>query len=554
MEMTPENKGYAFSADDNRVTDAMRAALDTLRDEVLVVSTDYQVLLANARVRERIGDIDPVERHWYCHDVHARRRYPCGREDHPCIVQEVVRTGEIVHSNHLVIDDFGHSILMEAAGTPIRNETGEIIWIVQTLREIEDTTSTSPPAPLFGDPGEPGERPPFPVASLGEESNITQIDHVHNVESLGALTERIAHDFNNLMVGVLGNAEFLLETVPVDSPIRDCLTDIFEAARKAAELAKQMVSYTGKHGFSVSPIKVDEIFDDMHHPLDKGVPTHIVFRYDMEPELPTIDGDVIQLRRAVQNLVTNAREAVGSAPGVIRISTGRMRCDGANAVGTHSGDEIKKGDYVFIEVSDTGTGMDPNLMKRIFDPRFTTKGKGRGLGLAAVLGIVRNLNGAIEIFSNPGEGSTFRLLFPVGSVDAPARPIGVAWSESPFEGKKALLVDDEDAIREVAKYMLDHLGFEVITATSGEEALRILQEQNVYDLVLLDFTMPGMDGEACFRAIRKLHPTQKVVLSSGHSEQEMTTRFSKCNLSGYIQKPYRLEQLRVVLQQALYTP
>lgn len=539
--MTSDNKGIAFSIDEDQMMGMMRAALDALRDEVLITSKTYQVVLANARVRERIGDIDPVQRMWNCHDVHARKHYPCRQDQHPCVIQEVLRIQKRVVTNHLVIDDFGNTILMEVEGTPIWDETGEITWIVQVLREIPLTDQPSPSTPHRGE-------------KQGDEVLdvvCRQTQHAHNVESLGALTESIAHDFNNLMVGVLGNTEFLLETVPDDSPIRDCLNDIFDAASRAASLSKQMTSYTGKQRFAVSRIRLDEIFDTVKMSFEKSVPPHIVLRYDIVEDFLFIDGNIVQIRLAVQNLISNAKDAIGEAAGVIRIRVGQIQYEAGNAFETVSNDDLSVGAYAYIEVSDTGEGMDPDTMKKIFDPRFTTKGVGHGLGLAAVLGIVRNLGGAIEVFSTLKEGSTFRLLFPI-CVSSDTHGIPPAkQADKPFIGCKALLADDEEPIREIAKYMLEHLGFEVKTAKDGMDTLRILQVESDFHLVLLDFTMPVMNGEACFNAIRETYKDLRVVLSSGHSEQEMTARFQDHPPEGYIQKPYRLEQLRTILEQSL---
>jgi len=245
-----------------------------------------------------------------------------------------------------------------------------------------------------------------------------------------------------------------------------------------------------------------------------------------------------------------ASEAIDGRSGVISITTGVIDCDEPYLKSTYSGNEMKPGFYVSLEVSDTGCGMDPRTLQKIFDPFFTTKFTGLGLGLAAVLGIVRSHRGAIKVYSEIGKGSTFKLLFPACGNTAKDPPMGS--QEAPWSGHgKVLLVDDESTIRDVGRQMLQRAGLTVLTAVDGEEALDVFRKVQDIQCVILDLTMPRRDGESCFREMRRLKPGVKVILSSGYNEQDVVSRFTGKGLAGFIQKPYVLgglvEALRGVL-------
>jgi two-component system, cell cycle sensor histidine kinase and response regulator CckA len=250
------------------------------------------------------------------------------------------------------------------------------------------------------------------------------------------------------------------------------------------------------------------------------------------------------------NLVINASEALGENSGAISVGTGSLECSEEYLRDTWICDGIRSGLYVALEVSDTGCGMTRETLEKIFDPFFTTKFTGRGLGMAAVLGIVRSHKGAIKVYSEPGKGTTFRLLFPAGNqpgaVVAKPQDTVELWRGS----GKVLLVDDEEIVRDLGTEMLKELGYEVLTAEDGRQALELFNSRKDISLVILDLTMPRMDGEQCFRALRKIDPEVRVVMSSGFNEQEVSRKFIGRGLSGFIQKPYTLTSLRDVLRYA----
>ncbi len=376
-----------------------------------------------------------------------------------------------------------------------------------------------------------------------------QIQQAQKLESLGVLAGGIAHDFNNLLVGILGNADLALSELSPLAPARENLKDIERAARRAAELCRQMLAYSGKGRFVIEAIDLSKLVAEMSHMLEVSISKKAVLKYNFAPNLPAIEGDPTQIRQIVMNLITNASDAIGDKSGAICISTGAMECDRAYLRETYLDEDLPEGVYVYCEVSDTGCGMDEATRLRLFEPFFTTKFTGRGLGLSAALGIVRGHRGAIKVYSEPGRGSTFKVLFPC--ID---RPASVEEDESSSEAAQwrghgeVLLVDDEETVRAVGKRMLERMGFAVAAAADGREALALFKQRNgAFDCVLMDLMMPHMDGEEAFREMRRINPRVRVILSSGYNENEVTERFSGKGLAGFIQKPYRLESLRQIL-------
>jgi len=372
-----------------------------------------------------------------------------------------------------------------------------------------------------------------------------QIQHTQKLESLGVLAGGIAHDFNNLLVGVLGNAGLALMELPNESPARRSVEAIETAAVRASELTKQMLAYSGKGRFVVQLLNLTKVVEEISHLLEVSISKRVTLTYDFAKELPYIEGDVTQIRQVVMNLITNASEAIGERNGIVRISTGTFQVDQAFLTEAFTTENIEEGDYVYIEVADTGSGMDVETMKRIFDPFFTTKFTGRGLGLAAVIGIVRGHHGVVEVRSDVGKGTTFRILFPKSSnTPHEADMIG----QNPVEEWKAsgivLVVDDETSVLTLARQLLEMKGFKVETAVDGEEAVEKFKKIAAeVSFVLLDMTLPKLSGEEVFRKIRKIRPDVRILLSSGFNEQEVTEKFAGEGLSGFIQKPYRIQEL-----------
>ena len=375
-----------------------------------------------------------------------------------------------------------------------------------------------------------------------------QMLHVQKLESLGILAGGIAHDFNNILMAVMGNADLALRRLSPESPVVSYLQQVQAAASKATDLAHQMLAYSGRGKFVVESLDINRVIEEMMHMLEVSISKKAHLRFNFSEDLPAVEADATQLRQVIMNLVINASEAIGEKSGVIAISTGAFDCDVLYLRETWLDEGLSEGLYVYFEVADTGCGMDQSTITRIFDPFFTTKFTGRGLGMAAVLGIVRGHKGAIKVYSEVGKGTTFKVLMPAAS--RPARIFDETRSEPPWSGAGiVLLVDDEDTVRAVGKAMLGELGFEVITADNGKEAVALFrQRRQEITVVLMDLTMPHMGGEDAFREMRRIDPEVKVIITSGYNEQEVAPRFIGKRLSGFLQKPFRLSVLREALR------
>jgi PAS domain S-box-containing protein len=397
---------------------------------------------------------------------------------------------------------------------------------------------------LFGSSTDVTER-----RQAGEERQKLeeQMLHAQKLESLGVLAGGIAHDFNNILTSIIGNADLALMRINKESPAVDNLHRIEQAALRAADLAKQMLAYSGKGKFVVENIDLNCLLEEMLNMLEVSISKKAVLRLNTHQHLPLVEADATQLRQIIMNLVINSSEAIGDRSGVIAITTGCMDCDRSYLKDVWLDENLQGGLYVYLEVADTGCGMDKETISRLFDPFFTTKFTGRGLGMAAVLGIVRGHKGAIKVYSEEKKGTSFKILLPASV--RPAEIFNGQEHKDAWQGSgTVLLVDDEETIRGIGVEMLNELGFTTITACDGREAVEAFRLNPDIAFVLLDLTMPHMDGEQCFRELRLINPAVKVIISSGYNEHEVTQKFVGKGLAGFIQKPYRLSTLQEVIK------
>ena len=374
-----------------------------------------------------------------------------------------------------------------------------------------------------------------------------QLLQAQKLESLGVLAGGIAHDFNNILMAIMGNADLALMRLNPESPAVGNLHNIEQSAARAADLARQMLAYSGKGKFVVESLDLNRLVEEMLHMLEVSISKKAVLRLNPYHPLPSVEADATQMRQIIMNLVINASEAIGDTSGVIAITTGCMDCDRSYLKDVWLDENLTDGLYVFLEIADTGCGMDKETMTKLFDPFFTTKFTGRGLGMAAVLGIVRGHKGAIKVYSEPKKGTTFKVLLPASS--RPPELFNGANHADTWQGSgTVLLVDDEETVRGIGAEMLKELGFQVITANDGREGVELFKQHPDISLVILDLTMPHMDGEQCFRELRQLRPDIKVIMSSGYNEQEVTQKFVGKGLAGFIQKPYKLSTLKEAIK------
>ena len=380
-----------------------------------------------------------------------------------------------------------------------------------------------------------------------------KVFHAQKLESLGVLAGGIAHDFNNLLVAVLGNADLALSELSPTASSRRYIEDIRKIGQRAADLAGQMLAYSGKGKFVVEVSDISALVEEMAHLVHASISKKVSLRLDLTEDLPRVEVDVTQIRQIILNLITNASDAIGENNGVITVSTRVRLCDAQFFRDQRFfGDELDPGTYVTLEVMDTGCGMDQPTIGKMFDPFYSTKRTGRGLGMAAGLGIARGHSGGFLIYSELGKGTSIKLLVPVSD----SQEIEDPRSSSPAVDWRGcgtvLLVDDEEVVRSVGKQMIETFGFEVLTAVDGFEGLELFkQRRDEIVLVLLDMSMPGMDGEETLRALRSVDPEATVILTSGYNQQEATSRFVGKGLAGFIGKPYQLDQLRELIFEVL---
>jgi PAS domain S-box-containing protein len=379
-----------------------------------------------------------------------------------------------------------------------------------------------------------------------------QFQHAQKLESLGVLAGGIAHDFNNLLTSVLGYTDLAMLELPANSSALPFLHEAVQGARRAAELTKQMLAYSGKGRFVVEPINLSVLVEDMMRLLQISISKKCVMKFSFMPELPSIEADAAQMRQIIMNLVINASEAIGDRSGVVAVTTGVMHCDRAYLAETYLDEKLAEGLYVYLEVADNGCGMTEETRARIFDPFFTTKFTGRGLGLSAVLGIVRGHRGAIKCYSELGQGTTFKALFPATMM--PAKPTDTPTNRGDqWRGQgTVLIIDDEENVRGLAAHMFQRMGFQVLLAVDGREGVEVFrQHREQINLVLLDMTMPHLDGEQTFRELRRIRSDVKTILASGYNEQTATSRFAGKGLAAFIQKPFRYEDLMTLVRKVL---
>jgi len=385
------------------------------------------------------------------------------------------------------------------------------------------------------------------LAEEERERLEAQVLHAQKLESLGVLAGGIAHDFNNLLTGVLGNLELGLLQVEGDSPAAHSLQAARVSAERAADLSRQMLAYSGKGSFVIEAVDINGLVTEIGNLIEVSVSKNVTLNYELGMGVPPVIADTTQLHQVVMNLVTNASDSIGDSGGVVTLRTGVRHCDRVYLSETYLDEKLPEGDYIFIEVCDTGCGMDEETKQRIFDPFFTTKFTGRGLGLASALGIVRGHSGAIRVESSRGGGTTFTVLLPVSEEAAfrnSQREPVCTENETPEGTGRVLLVDDEDAVRDIGMKLLEEAGFDVVGAADGTEAVDYFRTHaDEVSCVLLDLTMPNMGGEETFEELRKIREDVRVVLSSGFSEQEAIGRFSDGGIVGFVQKPYRFDKL-----------
>jgi signal transduction histidine kinase len=378
-----------------------------------------------------------------------------------------------------------------------------------------------------------------------------QMQHAQRLESLGVLTGGIAHDFNNILAVIIGHC--CLAQMDAERA-ETSLAEIEMAAERAADLCRQMLAYAGKAQFVQEKLRFRELVDEMIKMLKPTISQKVTLRLDCAGDLPAIYGDASQLRQIVMNLVINAAEAIGKEQGEVWLSIIRSVIAEGGAERDHLGKPIKAGSYLCLEVTDNGCGMSEETGRRIFEPFYTTKFTGRGLGMSAVLGIIAAHQGALQFFSQPGHGTSFKVYLPVqeGDDHAKEQPEPADASAQGFGDGTVLLVEDEEQVRAVARAMLESFGFSVLEAADGKEALELYRGRSAeVAMVVTDMGMPVLDGYELVVELKKIAPALPIIVTSGFGEAEVASRIPPGQIAGLIGKPYNLSQFRGVVKSIL---
>ena len=535
------------------VNESMRGVHFTFT--LLMVAGVFGLILIGVRLRKHALLLEEaVEAR--TDEVQSLARFP---DENPSPVLRVSPTGELLYMNPASADLAAQIGL--AVGKPLPTELAQVYNSMQESVSLEGGAHVVHDLEL-----QAGERWYLMKITRLQDgqcniygSDISQrkqaeqkLQHLERVKSLGVLAGGIAHDFNNLLTAILGHAMLGKRHVDAQSPLFKHLNGIEQASKSAANLCQQMLAYSGKGSFVIQPIDLSALVQEMADLISVAISKHIEVTFQLSDDLPMIEGDVGQLQQVVLNLLTNAAEAIGDAAGQITITTGVMDVSEAFLQACVEHEQIQPGRFVYLRVIDTGCGMDETTISKMFDPFFTTKFTGRGLGMSAMLGIVRGHHGLLHIDSQPGYGTTIQVAFPVGQ-----QPAGTADAEATAQPSQpcrgtVLVIDDEASLRDVARSMLETFGLTVLTANDGVEGVARFREQcDTISLVLLDLTMPKMDGIRCLAALHEIRPDLPVILSSGYSEEEIRARFTDDQPTAFLQKPYTPAQLQRLIEQLI---
>lgn len=400
---------------------------------------------------------------------------------------------------------------------PIRDDSGAIVKWVGAYTDIEDERRAS-----------------------------EALRQAHRIESIGLLAGGIAHDFNNLLTGIMGNTSLALGEVESGDPdsARELLQETLQASERAADLTRQLLAYSGKGRFFVQPVDLSNVVREIGALLRSSIPRNVALQLDAETPLPPVLADSAQLQQLVMNLAINAGEAIDEQRGgTVVLRTGVEEITQPIEGAEYGQPTLPEGRYVTLQVTDDGCGMEDDVKSRIFEPFFSTKFTGRGLGMSAVLGIVRGHSGLITITTQRGRGTCFRVFFPVHEGEASKRP--AASPKVDLRGSGLILVaDDEEIVQRVARNALVRYGYDVLLAENGKVALELYRERR-HDLalVLLDMTMPVMSGEETLQAMHEIDASVPVIATSGHNEVVAIQKFAGRGIDAFLQKPYTGAQI-----------
>ena len=525
IEKVLEEQVTARTHELKRARDTLQATLDNMPDTYYRIGSDGTLVWASASIHALLG-----------YSLTQAVGLPLsslsgGEIDYVRAVDKLLACGGRLMNQQLSLDHAqGYPVRVSVSARLITNEHQETIGIEGVVRDITLQVQAQ-------------------EQKLEMEKKMA---HVQRLESLGVLAGGIAHDFNNILAGIMGNAELaeinLLDEHPVDQELKN----IVVASMRAADLCKQMLAYSGQGAVIRHSANLSELVGETLQLIEASISKRIELRCDLHSPMPPILADRTQIQQIIMNLVTNASEAIGEDEvGEIRVTTGVLQATRTDLDNPFLDEQRDAGEYTYLEVRDNGCGMDAVVQGKIFEPFFTTKFTGRGLGMSAVIGIVRSHGGVLQLDSKPGAGSCFRVLLPVNQTMQSAQEhVPKTLLAEPGATYTVLVVDDEAMVRTTAEGLLHKLGCNVMLAEDGEQGLDVYRQYAAdIDMVLLDMTMPKMGGVAVLEQLRLLRADLPVFICSGYSNEKVAGKFHQYQPNGYLHKPFSLSDLTALLSQ-----
>lgn len=521
-----------------RLTSVQKLILQSAADGVVGIDADGRVTLANPAAARMLG---------------CAAGTLLGRSAHELLRGENGDASEGPHDGECPVCDVlrrGRSVVQARA--PLRRRDGASFPAEYSLSAMHEGARVVGAVLVFRDMTE-RER-----AERERRALEAKIEAGQRLESLGLLAGGIAHDFNNMLVGILGNASLALAELRDPERLGDRLRRIVAVCERAGKVIRQILAYAGQGACDAQPLDLSTLIDEMSEFLRAAVPRGITLHRRLRADVPRIEADPGQLQQVLTNLVANSVEAIGESVGDITIETDACELSAAEAARGFPGQGLAAGTYARLTVRDTGCGMTPETLERLFEPFFSRKGAGRGLGLAAMHGIVRAHRGGVRVESAPGRGSTFTLLFPV-CPSPRAAALLTAPPPSPahsfLRGATVLVIDDDPDVRDVVEDMLSARGLCVLVAEDGPRGVELFaRHADEIDVVLLDMTMPRMSGAEVFAELRALRPEARIIVSSGYSETSVPLRFGAQRPEAFVHKPFTIDALVARIGEALRRP
>ncbi|MDH4161938.1 MAG: ATP-binding protein [Nitrospirota bacterium] len=509
----------------------LQTIIESMTQPFYVIDAEtYRIVLANSAA---YGNLDRADATLTCYRMTHHRDKPCSGDDHPCAIKEVKRTGRPAVLEHVHMDQNGAEHINEIYAYPIQGADGAIRNVIEYCIDVTDRRK----------------------ADEEKKKMLVQLNQMQKMEAIGALAGGIAHDFNNILAAMLGYADLARRRTSEGSDTRDMLCKVIEAGDRAKLLVRQILSFSRQTDQQLTPIKVQDVLYEALRLLRASIPSTIELRQNIDDGCDHVLADPTQIHQIIMNLGTNAYQAMREKGGVLAVSLRPVTVGGD----THRTASLvlPPGEYVKLEVSDTGHGMKPEIMKRIFDPYFTTKkpGEGTGMGLAVVHGIVKSHGGQVTVYSEPEVGTTFNVYLPqlkAAERAGHAQETGPAVELLPGGHERILFVDDEVQIAAMGRQMLENMGYRVVSCNDSLEALRVFQERpDAFDLVITDMTMPNLTGADLARQLLVIRRDIPIILCTGFSELINADKAREIGIREYLMKPLLAGEIAKAVRKVL---